>query len=208
MRSSLHIGVLALQGDFERHLRQLHLLNVSGREVRCREELSGLDGLIIPGGESTAMNELIDRFAMRDALGDFIRTRVVWGTCAGSILLAREVDDRRIRPFGAMDISVIRNGYGRQIHSFYAEITARLNGDTRLLRASFIRAPIIARYGNGVMVLAEYGGRPVLLEQPNCMVSTFHTELHDNPLLTTYFLDKIISRGRPKSASSAYRSVS
>ena len=208
MFASLHIGVLALQGDFERHLHHLRVLHASAREIRRGADLDGLDALIIPGGESTTMNKLIDRFAMRDVLADFLRSHPAWGTCAGSILLAREVDDDRIEPFRIIDVAVSRNAYGRQVHSFFATVNARLGKETAVLPASFIRAPIVSDPGPGVRVLAEYDGHPVLLEQNNCLISTFHTELHDDPVLTRYFLEKVATISRGGNDSSAYRSAS
>jgi 5'-phosphate synthase pdxT subunit len=192
MSRDITIGVLALQGDFEQHLFQLSALGVNGREVRRKEDLSGLDGLIIPGGESTTMSELIDRFGMRHDLKEFCSTKPVWGTCAGMILLAKEVDDHRVRPLNVIDLSVVRNGYGRQINSFFAEVPANLNGSETTLKASFIRAPLVSDYGPEVRVLATHCESPVLLAQKNCLVSSFHTELHDDLSLTRYFLDGFV----------------
>ncbi len=196
MKKPILVGVLALQGDFACHLSQLESLQVAGCEVRRADDLNDLDALIIPGGESTTMSELIDRFDMRLKLTEFVRHRAVWGTCAGSILLARKVDDPRVRPLGAVDMVIRRNAYGRQVHSFYDEIEARLNGTVSRLKASFIRAPIIEELGGKVTILAEYQGSPVLIEQGRCLVSTFHSELHDNTLLTRYFLECIVLDGR------------
>ncbi len=193
MLTGLNVGVLALQGDFERHLYRLHALGLKGREVRRREDLAGLDGLIIPGGESTTMNLLIDRFEMREPLTDLCRTKGVWGTCAGMIMLARAVDDARIKPLGIIDISVQRNAYGRQVHSFHTSISVNWNGRPRNLSASFIRAPQVAAYGPEVKVLAEYEKNPVLLSQRNCLVSSFHTELNDDLTLTKYYLESFVS---------------
>ena len=192
MYESIMIGVLALQGDFACHLSQLDRLNVLGLEIRRESDIDKIDALIIPGGETTTMSMLIDRFSMRDKLSDFIKNKPVWGTCAGSILLADSVDDARIKPFGVMDISIRRNAYGRQVHSFYDEIDARLNGSVARLRASFIRAPIIDKVGDSVEILAENDGKPVLLRQDKCLISTFHTELHDDPMLTKYFIDEFV----------------
>jgi 5'-phosphate synthase pdxT subunit len=196
MISEIKAGVLALQGDFERHLHQLSLLNAECREVRRSSDLSGLDGLIIPGGESTTISELIDRFSMRKSLVDFCSGKAVWGTCAGMILLAKEVDDARINPLKIIDISVIRNGYGRQVHSFHREISAHLNGHDSVLQASFIRAPMVAKYGSGVDLLATYQESPILLSQKNCLVSSFHTELDDDLTLTRFFLEWFVIAGR------------
>jgi len=192
MYERLKIGVLALQGDFERHLYQLTALGVSGQEVRLSDDLKELDGLIIPGGESTTISKLIDRFSMRQELTLFTRQKAVWGTCAGMIMLAAEVDDETVRPLGAIDISVIRNGYGRQVHSFFADISFNLDDKHMTVPASFIRAPVVKDTGSAVSVLAEYENRPILLSQNKCLVSSFHTELHDDKTLVKYFLDKFV----------------
>ena len=192
MFSNLNVGVLALQGDFERHLYQLSLLGAGCREIRSRSDLPGLDGLIIPGGESTTMNELINRFSLRQDMEQFCARKAVWGTCAGMIMLSREVDDDSVQPFNAIDISVIRNGYGRQVYSFYTEIQADLNGKRVDLKASFIRAPLVAKYGPQVNVLATYRDSPVLLTYRNILVSSFHTELEDDLTLTRYFLENFL----------------
>ncbi len=193
MFSNLTVGVLALQGDFERHLYRLGTLGVSGREVRNPHDLDNIDGLIIPGGESTTMSLLIDRFGMRDKMHNFCMNKGVSGTCAGMIMLARKVDDDRIRPLGVIDISVMRNAYGRQVHSFHTSVPAQLNGAPVTLKASFIRAPAVADCGRDVRVLAEYEKKPVLLAQRNCLVSSFHTELDDDLTLTKYYLEKFVS---------------
>ena len=191
MFSRLTMGVLALQGDFERHLFRLGSLNVNCREVRTNNDLDGLDALIIPGGESTTMTELIDRFGMRQRLTDFCRRKAVWGTCAGLIMLASKIDDERVRPLRIIDLDVIRNGYGRQIHSAYAEFEATFNGTPTILKASFIRAPIVRSYGPKVSVISTYHNNPVLLSSDKCLVSSFHTELHDDLTLTRFFLEKV-----------------
>jgi 5'-phosphate synthase pdxT subunit len=196
MYSDLTIGVLALQGDFERHLYRLSAMGVQGRQVRTANQLQGLDGLIIPGGESTAMSELIDRFSMRKELQLFCSHKAVWGTCAGMILLADEVVGNEVRPLKSIDISVARNCYGRQIHSFFAEIEASLNGVGTNLKASFIRAPVVTRYGPQVKVISIYRDSPVLLAQNMCLASSFHTELHEDLTLVRYFIDKFVSAAR------------
>jgi len=193
MYSDLTVGVLALQGDYEKHLHRLISLKANTCEVRVKEDLDGLDGLIIPGGESTTMNLLIDRFGLRDKLVEFCRKKGVWGTCAGMILLAREVDGARIRPLEIIDIRVRRNAYGRQLHSFHTYIKAALNGAPAALQASFIRAPMVLHYGPEVKVIAKYEETPVLLFQRNCLVSSFHTELDDDLTLTQYFLNNFVS---------------
>ncbi len=195
--SELTTGVLALQGDFERHEHHLKLLGANFVEVRTVGDLKGIDGLIIPGGESTTMSRLLDRFVMRDAVTEFCRSKPVWGTCAGMIMLASEViNDNRVIPLKTLDISVLRNGYGRQVFSFFTEIQAALNGTSALLKASFIRAPKVTRVGEGIKILAEYAGEPVLLMKDNCLASSFHTELEEDYSLTKYFIDHFILKNR------------
>jgi len=193
MFSRLTVGVLALQGDFEKHLLRLRSLNAECREVRSGNDLKGLDGLIIPGGESTTISELIDRFSLRDDLKDFCVRKAVWGTCAGLIMLAREVDEGRVRPLNVIDIEVVRNGYGRQVYSSYEEFEVNLNGISTVLKASFIRAPVVKRIGPDVRVISTYRNNPVLLKSGKCLVNSFHTELHDDLTLTRYFLEKFIA---------------
>jgi pyridoxal 5'-phosphate synthase pdxT subunit len=193
MYSDLTVGVLALQGDYERHRHRLISLKANTCEVRVKEDLDGLDGLIIPGGESTTMSLLIDRFGLRDRLVEFCRKKGVWGTCAGMILLAREIDDARISPLEIIDITVRRNAYGRQVHSFHTYINADLNGVPAALQASFIRAPMVSHCGPDVQVIAKHEESPVLLSQRNCLVSSFHTELDDDLTLTQYFLKNFVS---------------
>lgn len=187
------MGVLALQGDFERHLFRLKALSVSCREVRSGDDLVGLDGLIIPGGESTTISLLIDKFNMRETLRLFCTQKGVWGTCAGMILLAKENDDNKVKSLGIIDISVSRNAYGRQLHSFHATVSAELDGKKVELQASFIRAPIVTRFNHNVKILSLLKGTPVLLSQDNCLVSSFHTELGEDLSLTKFFLENFVS---------------
>lgn len=191
---NLKVGILAIQGDFERHHHQLNSLGVEVREVRLPRDLKNLDGLIIPGGESTTMNIMLDRFDLRQPVTDFAQSKPVWGTCAGMIMLANAIEDNisGVKPLGLIDIDVVRNGYGRQVFSFEASIQARLNGSEAALKASFIRAPRITRIGDSVQVLAEYKDSPVLVAQGHILASSFHTELEDETLLTECFLNKFL----------------
>jgi 5'-phosphate synthase pdxT subunit len=192
---NLTIGVLALQGDFQRHLIQLALLGLKGRPVRLPGDLDGLDGLIMPGGESTTMNIMLDRFDMRETLTDFTASKPVWGTCAGMVLLAKTIinDISGVKPLGVLDIDVSRNGYGRQIFSFETRIRARLNGHVTELEAVFIRAPKVMRTGAGVKKLAVYEDSPVLVSSNLILASSFHTELADDTSLLEYFLNDFVS---------------
>jgi len=188
----LKIGVMALQGDFERHHYQLVLLGADVTLVRLPLDLENIDGLIIPGGESTTMNNLIDRFGLRKPLTEFGGKKPVWGTCAGMIMLAKEIVENQagVKPLGLMDIDVIRNGYGRQVFSFVEKVKARLNGEKVELKAAFIRAPILKRLGPQVTTHATYQDVPVLVSEKNLMASSFHTELNDDTTLLEFFLRK------------------
>lgn len=193
--SSLNIGVLALQGDFERHLYQLRLEGVNGVEVKLPKHLYGLHGLIIPGGESTTMSLLLDRFALREPLKQFSVKKPVWGTCAGMIMLAKTIADNQsgVKPLGLLDIDVLRNGYGRQFFSFVQPLAVSLNGTQAVLHATFIRAPKIVRLGSGLTVLAQLNDVPVLVTHGTLMVSSFHTELDNDTTLLRFFLKNCLA---------------
>ena len=191
----LTIGVLALQGDFARHEHQLALLGAQSVEVRLPSDLNHVQALIIPGGESTTMDHLLDRFELRYPLLDFAANHPIWGTCAGMIMVARMITDNQagVSPLNLIDIDVVRMGYGRQVYSFKQQLMARLNGKPVTLSASFIRAPRITRIGDGVEVLARHEDVPVLVAQGRVLVSSFHTELDDDTHLLSYFLDHFVN---------------
>ena len=180
------IGVLAVQGNFREHAAMLRRLGVDVVEVRKPEQLEGLDGLVIPGGESTTFMRLMRLYGLDEAIRRF--ERPVFGTCAGMIVLAREVEGGDTL-FGLMDISVRRNAYGRQVDSFEADIDVR--GIDHRVRGVFIRAPWIERIGDGVDVLAEFEGRPVVLEQGHLLATSFHPELVGEAGLHEYLLRKV-----------------
>jgi pyridoxal 5'-phosphate synthase pdxT subunit len=176
----MRIGVLAVQGNFREHAAMLRRLGAEPVEVRKPEQLEGLDGLIIPGGESTAIMRLVRLYGLEDAIRDF--TRPVFGTCAGMILLDRN-------HLGVLDLEVARNAYGRQVASFEADL--ELDGDEQPLRGVFIRAPRVADAGSGVDVLAELDGEPVLLRDGRVLVASFHPELTDDTRVHERFLDLV-----------------
>jgi 5'-phosphate synthase pdxT subunit len=176
----VRIGVLAIQGDFREHASVLRRLGAEPVEVRKPEELDGLDGLVIPGGESTAIARLARIYGLEEALRRF--DRPVFGTCAGMILLDRE-------HLGLVDISVRRNAYGRQVSSFEADL--ELEGEREPLRGVFIRAPRVAEVGSGVEVLAELDGEPVLLRDGRFIVASFHPELTDDTRVHELFIDLV-----------------
>jgi 5'-phosphate synthase pdxT subunit len=184
-----HIGVLALQGDYEKHARALERAGAQVSEVRTVSELEGLDGLVIPGGESTAMLKLLDRESLFEPLREFGSRKPIFGTCAGAILLATKVENPEQASLGLVDIAVQRNAYGRQLDSRVAQIEGDGFGT---LEAVFIRAPIIRNAGPGVHVLASYNGDPVLVEQGRHLVATFHPELSGDDRVHGYFLRKTI----------------
>lgn len=169
------IGVLALQGDYALHLKSLAGLGVTGVEVRQTQELADLDGLILPGGESTTMLKLMEGTTFEENLRAFhARGGALFGTCAGLILLAHEITHSVQRSLGILDVDVSRNGYGRQTDSFETDLT--LDGDLTPFRAVFIRAPRFSRMGQGVQVLAIHDGEPVAVQEGRVMAVTFHPE--------------------------------
>jgi 5'-phosphate synthase pdxT subunit len=174
------IGVLALQGNFREHAAMLRALGADVVEVRKPEQLEGLDGLVIPGGESTAITRLMQLYGIDEALRRF--EGAVFGTCAGMILLDRE-------HLGLVDLVAERNAYGRQVASFEADL--ELAGDAEPLRGVFIRAPQVRDAGSEVEVLAEHEGRPVLLRQGRFLVASFHPELTDDTRVHERFLELV-----------------
>lgn len=183
------VGVLALQGAFAAHERALAHVGVATRQVRLPEHLHGLAALVMPGGESTTMSNLLTSSGLFDELkGRLIDGLPVFGTCAGMILLASEVLDGRHdqRSFGVIDIAVRRNGYGRQIDSFETDLA--VVGEAEPFHAVFIRAPKMERCGDGVEVLAEHDGVPVLARQGSVTVASFHPELTDDARLHGMFV--------------------
>lgn len=189
------IGVLALQGAFESHQHRLAELGVDTRQVRTPDGLDGIDALVMPGGESTTMSKLLVSSGLFDPIAALIADGLpVFGTCAGMILLADEVLDGRPdqRSFAAIDLAVQRNGYGRQLDSFETEL--HVDGiDGGPFHGVFIRAPKVTRVGDGVSVLAEHDGVPVLLRREAITVASFHPELAGDHRLHAQFLTTVQS---------------
>jgi pyridoxal 5'-phosphate synthase pdxT subunit len=175
-KASIKIGVLAIQGDFAAHLRMLKQIGVEAIEVRRADELEEVDGLIIPGGESTTMLKFLSGENLFAALRQFAgQGKPVFGTCAGAILLAREVINPPQPSMGLLDITIERNAYGRQVDSHISQ--ARTTFDGGAMEAVFIRAPRIKAIGDGVEVLATLDKEPVFVRQKNIFAATFHPEL-------------------------------
>ena len=191
----LKIGVLALQGAFRAHAAELAELGVDAPEVRTRHDLAGVDALVMPGGESTTMSNLLSSSGLFDDLKARLSDGMpVLGTCAGMILLAADVLDGRPdqRSFGALDVTVRRNGYGRQLDSFETEL--HVDGFDRPFHGVFIRAPRVESVGPAVAVLAEHEGDPVLVRQGPVLAASFHPELAGDSRLHRSFLDIVKER--------------
>jgi 5'-phosphate synthase pdxT subunit len=184
----MKIGVLALQGDFALHIKALTRCGVGTVEVRKPEELEGLDGLVMPGGESTTLLKLMDEWRFVPALEKFHEAgKPIFGTCAGLILLARDVESPPQASLGFIDVGVERNAYGRQRESFAAEGEVELDGARQRLEMVFIRAPRIRRMGPGVVTLARRGDEPVMAREGTVLVATFHPELTADASVHRYF---------------------
>jgi 5'-phosphate synthase pdxT subunit len=199
--TEVKIGILAVQGDFEAHAAMLARLGAETAEVRTPSHLEGCDGLILPGGESTTQLQFLREEGLADAIGEFAKQGgAIFGTCAGAILLATEVRNPRQDSLKLLDMTVLRNGYGRQIASDV--VSARTKLKKGLLEMVFIRGPIIERAGPGVEVLAEYAGKPALVQCDNIMAATFHPELTDDTTVHEHFLGLAAAQVN-ESASSA-----
>jgi len=186
----MKIGVLALQGDFDAHRRRLEELGAEVILVKKPEQFGEIDGLVIPGGESSTFLKLLGEAGF-EKLKEFVREKPTFGTCAGAILLATEVENPRQPGLGALDITIRRNAYGRQIDSSIRE--GRM-GEAPI-EMVFIRAPKIERVGKDVQVVATEGSDPVMVRRGKTLAATFHPELSDDPRIHQYFLD-VISNGR------------
>lgn len=186
----MQIGVLALQGAFAKHLAILNQLGVKSCEVRTAKDLENLDGLIIPGGESTTMLWFMNDENLFEPLKAFVKTHPTFGTCAGAILLAKDVQNPKQASLEAMDITVERNSYGRQVDSFTATVDIPALGQEPL-ELVFIRAPGIIKVGDKVEILATYKNQPVLVKQGCYLAATFHPELTKDSRVHKLFLDMV-----------------
>jgi 5'-phosphate synthase pdxT subunit len=195
------IGVVAYQGDFARHAAHLSQLGVGQREVRTVTDLAACDGLVIPGGESTTIGMLLDRFGLLEVLCREVRSGFpVFGTCAGAILLAETIEGSDQPRIGGISMEVRRNAYGRQIASFEAEVLicepldqVRSEAKTTM-HGVFIRAPRITRVGTGVTELLRFENEPVCVRQQNLLAATFHPELTPDLRLHRYFTEQIVAK--------------
>ncbi|PKB72524.1 MAG: glutamine amidotransferase subunit PdxT [SAR202 cluster bacterium Io17-Chloro-G7] len=188
----MKVGVLAVQGDFAEHIATLRGLGVEAREIRLPDQLDAVQGLIIPGGESTTLSRLMTLYDLREPVATkAARGMALWGTCAGMIMMAKEITEEDPVPLGIMDIGVHRNAYGRQVDSFEQDLSVCCLGET-LFHGIFIRAPMINRLGDGVEVLSSLpSGEPVAVQQGNLLATSFHPELTQDLRFHRHFLDMI-----------------
>ena len=183
----MKIGILAVQGDFAAHAAMLEQLGVKTAEVRTSADLEGCDGLILPGGESTTQLKFLQEEGLAGKIVKFAEGGgAIFGTCAGAILLANDVKHPQQDSLNLMDMTVVRNAYGRQIASDVVSGPTVLKKES--LEMVFIRGPVIERAGPGVAILAEYAGKPALVQRENIMAATFHPELTDDTTVHEYFL--------------------
>ena len=188
------IGILALQGDYEKHAIMLERLGAGTIYLREPADIDLVDGIVLPGGESTTIGKLMNAFSLLDPLRNRIRQGLpVFGTCAGLILLASQTAEKHQFRLGALDISVERNAYGRQVDSFEADIHVPMLGETPV-RGVFIRAPVVTGISNGVQVLARFEKKPVLLQKETILAASFHPELTDDTRIHAYFLELVEKR--------------
>ncbi len=181
-------GVAAIQGDFEKHLISLRKIGAEAKEVRTPEELAKVDRLIIPGGESTTVGMLMQRFGLGEAIQERAAAGMpIWGTCMGMIMMASRIEDRQQYSLGLLDITVRRNAFGAQVHSFEDEV--KVVGLNHPVTAVFIRAPIVVEMGAGVEEMASYEGKIVAVRKGSLMGTSFHPELTDDTSLHGFFLN-------------------
>ena len=189
----MKIGIVAVQGDFEAHAAMLARLGAQTVEVRTPADLDGCEGLVLPGGESTTQLQFLQEEGLAAAIQEFAEQgRAIFGTCAGAILLATEVQNPKQDSLKLLDMTVLRNGYGRQIASDVVSGPTKLKKE--LLEMVFIRGPIIERAGPSLKVLAEYAGKPALVQRDNIMAATFHPELTDDTTVHEHFLSLAAAR--------------
>jgi len=187
----MKIGVLALQGDFLKHSEKLKALGVDAIYVKKPDELTKCQGLIIPGGESTTLVKLLKNISLYHEISEFNKKHVIFGTCAGAILVSSNVTHHGVDSFHLIDIDVTRNAYGRQIDSFVDSVTVQFGEKQHDIEAVFIRAPKITRVGEGVKVIGRHKSDVVMVESDAVIAATFHPELTDSLLIHQYFIDKI-----------------
>ena len=186
----MKIGVLSLQGDYEKHIKILKRLDIQTSKVRYKKDLLDIDGLIIPGGESTTLSNLIEKESLYKPLKEFISTHPVYGTCAGLILLSKNIENNsKVKSFKALDTTLARNGWGRQINSFSKDISIKIFKNK--YKGIFIRAPKISDCGDSVNILSILNDSPIMIQQNKILGTTFHPELTDDTRIHEYFIELV-----------------
>ena len=188
------IGVLALQGDYSKHLEILEKLKISSCEIRYPHQLNEINGLIIPGGESTTMTDLIERNDLHDNIITFSNKNPILGTCAGLIMMSRSVNDNRVKSLNILDIEVDRNAYGRQVNSFTDKLSISIEGISKNITATFIRAPKINKMGKEIEIISSYNNEPVAVKQGIHMGLAFHPELDGITLFHEFIFVKQLNK--------------
>jgi len=198
MNTSARVGILAVQGDFAAHAEMLRSLGAEAVEVRTVADLVACDGLVLPGGESTTQLKFLQEGGLFDAIREFAAEKPVFGTCAGAILLATDVRHPVQESLGLLEMTVVRNAYGRQLASDVFFGWSKLQPAP--MEMVFIRAPVIEKLGPGIEVLAEYGGKPVLVQKENLLAATFHPELTTDTTVHRYFLGLLNKKSSEREA--------
>ena len=188
------IGVLALQGDYSKHLEILEKLKISSCEIRYPHQLNEINGLIIPGGESTTMTDLIERNDLHNNIITFSNKNPILGTCAGLIMMSRSVNDNRVKSLNILDIEVDRNAYGRQVNSFTDKLSIYIEGISKNITATFIRAPKINKMGKEIEIISSYNNEPVAVKQGIHMGLAFHPELDGITLFHEFIFVKQLNK--------------
>jgi len=188
------IGVLALQGDYSKHLEILEKLKISSCEIRYPHQLNEINGLIIPGGESTTMTDLIERNDLHNNIITFSNKNPILGTCAGLIMMSRSVNDTRVKSLNILDIEVDRNAYGRQVNSFTDKLSISIEGISKNITATFIRAPKINKMGKEIEIISSYNNEPVAVKQGIHMGLAFHPELDGITLFHEFIFVKQLNK--------------
>lgn len=187
----MRIGILALQGDFALHIRMFESLGIETVAVKKPQHLALCQGLVLPGGESTTLVKLLKAIDLFKAIPEFNRNWPIFGTCAGAILVARNIIHHPVESFGLIDIDVRRNAYGTQVDSFSDRIDLSIDGQTKQIDGVFIRAPRLERIGADVRMIGFHDRQPVIVENDMVLAATFHPELTDDMTIHAYFADKV-----------------
>lgn len=197
-KSMLKIGILAVQGDFAKHGEIVEQLGFKALLVKTKAEINKSDGLIIPGGESTTLTKLLKKHNLRDTIIEYAKSRPIFGTCAGCIILSKASVGNCVETLNLIDIKVSRNAYGRQVDSFIDDVQINLKGNSFDFEGVFIRAPKIVELGAHVKSIGTHKGNVVLAESHNILAATFHPELTNDTRIHEYFISKTIQNNRKR----------